>query len=461
MKYFLLIYLTSFLAFANSVIETKDGTFLNIYANDDRQSNIIANVSIDRGKFNKKRCFKNDANERWCKLTYSLNGLKVNGYVDEKSLDKIVTRPNFKKTFEKNYGGRYDDVGNTILALKDGFLMAGYTESFGKGGKDVYLMKVDRFGNKLWSSVYGGPRTDVANAIVSVRGGFMIAGTTSSFGNRAQSVYLAKINNDGKLTWQNGYYSDEDDYYTGNDLVKISDDNVMVAGSEDHVSFFNSEIDLYINAVYADGKRNGIKRYGGEDMDKANSVISVKDGYIFAGVTDTWGHGSKDAYVVKIDKQGKQVWHNAFGFKKDEVANQIIATKDGGYVIVGTTQSDIYNLKDVYVVKMDKAGTKEWQGHYGSQANEEGFGVVETSDGYVITGYTEDSRNYDSNVYLLKLDKSGSVYWSKKYGGDKDDEGRAIVKVKDGFVVTGYTTSDETSSKDLYILKVDKNGNIN
>lgn len=460
MKYLLLISLLSSLLLSRSITETRGGTFLNIYSQTNHQSNIVAKVSTRKGEINKKRCFNTRNNTRWCKITYTANELTLNGYVDEKSLNKIATNLNYNPTFEKSYGGRYNEVGNSILPLKDGFLMVGYTQSYGKGHNDIYLMKVDKFGNKIWSSVYGGTRSDIANAVVAINGGFMVAGTTSSFGEGPQSVYLAKITNDGKLVWQNGYYSDEDDYYTGNDMVKISDNNVMVAGLEDHVSFFNSEVDCYINSIYTNGKRNGIKRYGGNKMDEANSIIKTSDGYVFAGVTKTWGNGSEDAYVVKIDKNGKRVWHNAFGFKQNEVANQIISTKDGGYIIVGTTDSSRKNMKDIYIVKITHKGTREWQNHYGSTADEEGFGIVEVNNGYVVTGYTKDTKNYDSNVLLMKIDKFGSVYWSRRYGGSSDDVGNAIAKVKDGFVVTGYKTA-KTSNKDLYMLKVDENGNIN
>ncbi|MFA6195132.1 MAG: hypothetical protein WC656_00640 [Sulfurimonas sp.] len=442
------------------VVETKEGTFLEIYADDNLQSNIVANVSIDKGKLEKHNCFNTKNDTEWCKITYGYNGLFLKGYADKKSLDAIDSRSNTSKTFEQSYGGRYDDVGNALLPLKDGFLIVGYTQSFGEGQSDVYIMKVDNFGNKIYSTTYGGGQNDVANAVIAINDGFMVAGTTGSFGNRIQSMYLAKLQNDGSLVWQNGYYSDGDDYYTGKSIVKIDEENFLVAGSEEHVKFFDSQMDFYINAINTKGQRDGIKRYGGEKVEAINSIIKVNDGYIMAGETKTWGHGAKDAYVVKVDNDGNQIWHNAYGFRYDEVANQIIATQDGGYILVGTTNSDNSNQKDIFVVKINRDSTVQWQYHYGTREHDEGFGIVEVDDGYVIAGYTNETKNYKSDVYLLKIDKAGNASWSKKYGGERDDVANAIVKVDDGFAITGYTTSSQTYSKDLYLLRVDKNGNI-
>jgi len=128
---------------------------------------------------------------------------------------------------------------------------------------------------------------------------------------------------------------------------------------------------------------------------------------------------------------------------------------------VGTSDSDYKNQKNVYVVKLNADGNREWQSLYGSRENDEGFGIAASDDGYVIAGYTKGTRNYDSDIYLLKIDKRGNVVWEKKYGSSKDDRANAIIKVKGGFAITGYSTSIETYSKDVYLLRVDEKGNIN
>ena len=442
----------------SGVIETSEGTFLEIYSSKGPHSNIVATVSASQGRLTKKLCTNTRNDGEWCKVKYKNNEVDISGYVDKKSFDKVRSKPNTRTTFETSFGGQRNDVGNDIIPLKDGALIVGYTQSFGAGNDDAYVIRVDRFGNKVSSYAFGGGSDDTLNSVIAINNGFMGVGTTRSYGNRVESIYMTRLANDGRLMWQNGYYSDKDDYYRGNDLVHIGNNNFLIAGSETHVEFFDSETNCYINSINIDGQRNGIKRYGGENTEEANSIVRVSDGYVFAGVTDTWGHGNDDMYVVKINKKGDRVWHNAFGFKYDEVANQIIATKDGGFMVVGTTESDIQNQRQVFVVKIDANGDRQWQRHYGTKENEEGFGIAETNDGYVIAGYTNYTPTYNKDLYLLKIDKRGNIIWNRRYGGDRDDQANAIVKIKDGFFVTGYTTSPETYSKDVYLLRVDENG---
>ncbi len=458
MKKTLLLSLVASALFAGA--STIDTSFIKLYADKDSQSNVITTLSADKGHLIKKRCLTNRKSQRWCRVDYVYGGLTLHGYVTEEELIALQSVPNTKPTFEETYGGRYDDAAMSVVKTDGGYLVAGYTESFGHGRSDGYVVKIDAFGNKIFSLAMGGDSEDVISKVIETDDAYMLAGYTRSFGNGVESIYMAKLDKSGEALWQKGYYSDKDDYYRANDIVQISPSNFLLAGFENHVKFFNSETNIYVNAINSDGVRNGIKRYGGSKEDEANSILNVADGYVIAGYTRTWGHGGKDAYVIKLDKEGNRIWHNAFGFSYDEVANQIIQTSDGGYILVGTTDSDIRNQREIYVVKISANGSREWQGHYGSREDEEGFGIVEVDDGYVIAGYTKKTESYSSDAYLLKLSKRGNVVWQKRYGLDKDDGLRAIVKTEDGFLAVGYQTSMESYSKDLYVLKVDKNGNL-
>ena len=443
-------------------VQKADGFYLDIYADKNPQSNIMATVSNAKGKLNIERCFTIQDKSQWCKLQYKNDSVVLNGYADKKSLDKMRTTLNIKNTFEMHYGGQRNEIGTSLIALSDGFLVVGKTDSFGAGQNDAYVMRVDNYGNKVFSNAYGGSSDDSVNAVVKIQDGFMLAGTTRSFGNGVDSFYLVRIAKDGKKVWEKAYYSDKDDYYVAKDMVKIGKNNLLIAGYEDHVKFFNSEVNAYLNAITTDGVRNGIKRYGGSKVDFVNSIVNTEDGYVMAGMTKSWGHGGEDAYVIKIDKDGNRVWHNAFGFKYDEQANQIITTQDGGYILVGTTDSDHKSQDDIYVVKINANGTRAWHRHYGSNEHEAGMGIVQSDDGgYLIVGSTNDTESYNSDIYLLKINQEGLIEWDKKYGNSKDDKALAVIKTQDGYAITGYVTHPQSSSKDMLLLSVDKNGNVN
>jgi len=437
--------------------ETNSGLYLQVYEDHDPQSKIIAEVSTSNGKIETMKC-RGTRHGEWCKVRYYNDNIRLLGWSDKVSLDSLATRPNTKPSFEKVYGGRYGEEGNDILALDDGFLMVGTTESFGNGQKDAYVVKVDKLGNELWSHTYGGGSEDIAEAVIPMAGGFMLSGATWSMGADGQSLYVVRISENGQLMWENGYFSKKRDRYLGKSLVQMNDNYVMVAGSEEHIKFFNAKISCYLTAININGQQKWVERYGGKNPERANSIIKTEDGFVFAGTTETWGEGGTDMYVVKIDASGKRLWHNAFGGDFDEDAKEVIATRDGGYLLVGTTNSDHGKLKDVFVVKIDEKGDMVWQHHYGGRANDEGFGVVEDSDGYVVVGYTKSTKDLSSDVYLIKLDYDGAVKWSKTYGGSGNDEGHAIVSTDDGYAITGFKATSASKGKELYLIKVNKDG---
>lgn len=439
--------------------ETNEGLFLEVYEKHDAQSPIIAEVSTQKGHLEQLRC-RGVRNAEWCKIRYRGEGVVLEGWSDKKSLDILAEAPNTKPTFEMRYGGRYGETGHDLLALDDGFLVVGSTESFGAGARDAYVVKTDRFGNKLWDKSYGGSRDDSVAAVLPFQEGYMLTGATYSFGNGNENLYALRIDADGQMMWQEGFYTQKRDRYMGKALALVNDIHVIVAGSQEHVKFFNGDTFCYLSAIDAKGRQKWEQSYGGSSPDRANSIVKVKDGYVFAGMTESWGDSGKNMYVVKIDEKGKRVWHQAFGGELDEVAHKVITTSDGGYLLVGYTSSDHRKLKDVYVVKLDTKGIAQWQRHYGGSADEEGLDVVAENDGYVIVGYTKSTKNLSSDLYLLKIDLDGLVVWKRSYGGEGNDGGEAIVKVDDGYVMTGFSDSTSDKGREMYLLKVDKEGRL-
>ncbi len=460
MKPLLIIPFLTFSLFA-SIIEKNDGFFLEIFAKKSSKSKLVATIPLNKGILNKKICSSTREEGIWCKVKYIHKDVVIKGYVDKISL--VGRKFLLKKctTYETSFGGDRDDIGTSIIALKDGALIVGRTASFGALGEDAYVIKVDTFGNKVFDLVFGGKKDDVLKGAVATKDGFIVAGTSRSFGKGGkESMYVASVSNTGKLNWNHGYYWEDNYYYRGNAIIKTSETSFLIAGNKEHKRTFSAPSDTFLNHIDKNGKMQATRAYGGDDKESANSIVSVEDGFVFAGFTDTWGDGGNDMYVIKTNKRGDTLWHSAFGYKEDEVANQIITTKDGGFILVGTTESFVDFQKDIFVVKINYKGKEEWMKHYGTQEDEEGFGIVEVDDGYLIAGYTKYTKNYKSNVQLLKIDKNGNTMFTKQYGGQRDDKAFAIAKLSDGFLITGYTSSPETYSKDVYILRVDINGNI-
>ncbi|HIP19081.1 MAG TPA: hypothetical protein EYG78_07085 [Sulfurovum sp.] len=362
-------------------------------------------------------------------------------------------------TFERTFGGDEDDVAKAVIQTDDGYLIAGKTKSFtSHRDYDAYLIKIDKKGKKLWSKVYGGEEDDEANALTAHGKEFVFVGSTESYGNDNLSYYFVKIDANGESLWQKSYFRGERDYYYGNDIVSDGK-NLVIAGSERHLKFMSAKINPLQFQIDTEGDLLWRSYVYGDDEDRAKAIVSTQDGYMLAGSTESYGYGDFDAYLVKLDKEGKKVWFKTFGGKEDEIAEDIIATKDG-YLLVGSTDSFGLNYHNVYVIKTDKEGKKIWERTYGGTYDDEAFAVATAPDGgYVIAGRTKTRRD-GFDLLLLKIDENGKRQWERTYGGDEDDAAHDIVATDDGYLIVGEKQSDVSRNSDVWLLKVDLKGKL-
>jgi len=362
-------------------------------------------------------------------------------------------------TFEKVYGSKEDDSARSIIALSDGFLLVGETKMNRDRRSDMYVIKIDPNGNKLWSKAIGGRDDDFGSAAVATKKGFIVVGTTESFGSDRSSVYAVSLDKKGDAKWQHAYFSSDESYYYGSGIVSTSK-GYKISGWEDKPEFFDAEVNGYVVDIDADGERTRLRRYGGKDDDKLYDILKTDDGYLLVGESESLRDDEGfDAYVVKIDEKGKVLWQKGYGWGYDEKANAVTRAKNG-YIFVGLTESNRDKREEAYVVKIDKTGKVLWQNTYGGRYNEEAFDIVADDDGYVIVGKTDTDSHGRDDLYMFKIDEKGKLLWQRNYGGRADDVAYSVVKTDDGYLVAGETESYGSGRKDVYLLKTDKNGNI-
>jgi hypothetical protein len=227
------------------------------------------------------------------------------------------------------------------------------------------------------------------------------------------------------------------------------------------------------------------KLYGGSKIDEGYKTVPAKDGgYLLVGVTQSGDsgivnyHAGNDVLVAAIDKDGNRKWAKAFGGNGNEMGQYVSATPDGGYLIAGfTTSSDgdvtgNHGSLDVWVLKIDASGTRQWAKTYGGSGDDYPYGLTVNPDGSFAMAFQGSSTDGDipSNhggydAYLLKCDASGNKVFVKSFGGSGDEGVDNIVATADGYVISGETTStngDMTQNRgrsDLFLLKVDATGN--
>jgi len=368
----------------------------------------------------------------------------------------ISPSPHFCKTIS----GPENEWGKPLIQTSDGgYAIAGYTSSFGAGEADVYVVKLDANGNLQWTKTIGGPESEEGNSLIQTSdGGYAIAGYTESFGAGKMDVYVIKLDATGNLQWTRTIGGKKEDM--GTSLIQTSDGGYAIAGYTK--SFGAGEWDVYVVKLDANGNLQWTKTIGGPESEWGNSLIRTSDGgYAIAGLTESFGAGGEDVYVVKLDAHGNLQWTKTIGGKGWDAGASLIQTSDGGYAIAGYTPSFSAGGRDVYVIKLDANGKLQWTKTIGGPASEIGNSLIQTSDGgYAIAGYTSSFSAGGRDVYVIKLDAHGNLQWTKTIGGENEDLGLSLIQTSDGgYAIAGYTKSFGAGGADVYVVKLDKNGN--
>ena len=229
-------------------------------------------------------------------LTYSYGAGDYDVYL-------IRTAANGNEQWSQTFGGSSEDEGNSVQQTADGgFIIAGTTSSYGAGNEDVYLIKTDNQGNEQWSQTFGGSDYDEGNsAQQTIDGGFIIAGYTASYGAGSADVYLIKTDSQGNEQWDRTFGGSSSDY--GNSVQPTTDGGFIISGST--ISYGAGSRDVYLIKTDSQGNEQWSQTFGGSDWDWGNSVQQTTDGgFIIAGYTSSYGAGSADVYLIKTDSQG-------------------------------------------------------------------------------------------------------------------------------------------------------------
>ncbi len=365
---------------------------------------------------------------------------------------------NAQITFQKTFGGANVDYAYSVQQnADDGYIIAGYTTSFGAGSRDVYLIRTDAKGSMLWTKTFGESNTDYAWTVQQTTdGGFIIGAHSGSFGAGSHDVYLIKCDANGEIVWTKVYGgSSADGAYS---IQQTVDGGYIISA---HVNSFGAGLhDVYLIKTDAQGDTLWTKIYGGSNEDRLRAVQQTTDGgYILVSETLSFGAGSADVYLVKTDSSGNLMWTKTYGGSAADYGYSVRQTLDEGYIIAGYTSSFGTGMSDVYLIRTDSIGDISWAKTYGGNSSDFGYSVRQTTDeGYIVAGYTESFGNA-GDVYLLRTDSDGNLLWSQSYGGASNDRGWSVQQTTDGgYVIAGYSESFGAGDKDVYLIKTDEFG---
>ena len=314
-------------------------------------------------------------------------------------------------TWQKTYGGPYNDNAGSIQQTSDGgYIVVGITNPFVAGWfYDIWILKLDSSGDVTWQKTYGGSNDDNAGSIQPTSdGGYIVAGSSDSFGSGLYDYdfWVLKLDSSGNVVWQKTYGGAAED--RAGSIRQTSEGGYIVAGTT--ASFGAGGWDFWVLKLDSLGDVTWQKKYGSPVADLFESIQPTSDGgYIVAGFSDILLVGFWDVLLLKLDASGNVVWQKAYGDYGDDFALSIQPTSDGGYITAGYTPS--YGFGDeLWLIKLDSSGDIVWQKTYGGSQSDYGGSIQQTIDGgYIVAGVTRSFGAGASDLWVLKLFSDGTM----------------------------------------------------
>ena len=292
----------------------------------------------------------------------------------------------------------------------------------------------------------------------TVDGGYIIVGYTTIIDEYKADVWLIRTDDRGNKQWDRTFGGDGSDY--GETVLQTPDGGFIIVGAT--ASYGAGGFDVWFIKTDANGHIQWDKTFGGKSYDYGEFFQSTDDGgYIIVGVTRSFSSGGRDIWLVKIDANGKKQWDTCFGGEEDEEGYSVQQTADGGYILTGWTKSYGTGYSDILVVKTDASGKEQWTRVFGGENSDIGRSVLQTDDGnYIIAGYTWSPVHEDFDVWLIKLNSQGEKMWDKVFATDNTEKAYCVQETYDGgYIIVGYQHG-LLFNEFIWLLKTDSDGEM-
>ncbi|MFL2983558.1 MAG: Ig-like domain-containing protein [Candidatus Neomarinimicrobiota bacterium] len=359
--------------------------------------------------------------------------------------------------FSKTYGAEnINEIGRSILQNSDSSFII-----LGGVGDDILLYKSDRQGNIEWEQSFGGSQMDEANHITKTTdGGYIISGTTKSYGLGGSDIWLIKTDISGSIEW-NTYLGTTHDDHAGK-VIETSDGGFLIIGDKHNIE--NGHNDIWLIKTNSQGDSLWTKTYGDEESDYGADLLAHEDGgFIILGSTESTGNGGKDIWIIKIDTDGNEEWNKTYGDGSNDMGQSIIKTYDNGFIIRYVIQSYGQGNTSVGLLRLSANGDQLWTKTIGGSNGISGSSIQRIGDDeYIMACSLFDNGENTYDAYMIKINDSGDILWDATFGAQENDHGMGIIKTLDnGFIIIGSTNNfgnGNKNSSDVWIIKTNSNG---
>ncbi|MFX0120323.1 MAG: hypothetical protein ACFFB2_20530 [Promethearchaeota archaeon] len=396
----------------------------------------------------------------WMKTRENKGNILLNEPVTDEKTDIIQIQLNL------TFGGPERDYAVEGVQTTDGgFLLAGSTESYGERDSDMWLVKINANGSVEWNQTRDIFGSDWASDLIQTKdGGFLLIGT-SSIQNMLPVLYWGsawKVFANGTEDWCQSYYYlrsrwQADEHCFLNSVIQTVDGGFLLSGytSDYFQGSRPNNLDIWLIKTFINGSVEWNQTYGSMD-DRSYSVIQTIDGgFLIAGETGTYGAYDEDIVLLKTYMNGSVEWNQTYGGSESDYAISLIPTIDGGFLLAGVTNFWT-NDSDICLVKTDESGSEKWNQTYGGVKRDRPSSVIQTAaDEFLIVGTTESYGAGNDDIWLVKTWANGTIKWNQTLGGSGEEFGRSVIQTAaDGFLIIGATNSYGVGDYDMWLVKL-------
>ncbi len=383
--------------------------------------------------------------------------LSLSAQAKEEKPKKEIKKETYHAVWQKLYGGDEDDIAYAIVALEDGdSAIVGTCKSYEAKRTDICVTRMTAKGDMKWRLWIGGKKKDEGKAIArAADGSILVLGSSKSFSeNYDYDLLVAKVSLEGKLLWQQNLGGDRDEFAGG--IAGTNDGGVLVVG--DSESYGDGDKDIYIAKLDTNGKVLNDHTIGGKKADSAKSLTRTRDGkFVMVGYREIARAGDADFFVMKLDENGKKIWARTYGQEAEDILLGVTPTVDNGIVAIGKTQSYGSEQTDLTVMKFDETGKLIWHKIYGFKYYEYGNAVATTRDGgFILVGGTNTLGKGNHSAYVLALNRVGELIWSHVYGDERKDVAHGVARMSDGTVIIVGESDSYSRATNFHMIKVSK-----
>jgi hypothetical protein len=354
----------------------------------------------------------------------------------------------------KTYGGdAWDEAFGLVETAKGDLVLCGYTKA---QEKHLWIIKLDEYGNSIWGKTYKAkPVSEAKDIIIARDSNIVVAGYSIKPYSYQSDLWIVKLNQQGEKLWDKNYGGVAEE--CANSITEAYDGGYVMAGVTSTTKDFQD--DAWVIKVDSTGEKLWERTFGGSKPDYANDIIETKDkSLVVCGMTSSRGEGYKSFWVAKMDSSGTDIWDNIYRINQWDEATAVVEGLDGYLYVTGYTRTYSVIDYDVVLLKIDKDGNLIWQKVFSWGIWDQATSICNTFDnGVVVGGFSKSGKVLLSSFAVTKFDGDGNNLWQNIFVRKSLDYSNKIIETRDNGLAMAGTTYMQGMGWDYALLKFKNN----